>query len=90
MGDILANVLFYIPFGLFAALAASGRKVVGFCLVSLVGAALSTSMELLQFYYDTEPCDQPVGRGVQYDWNRARGLSRAAGRNPSRCRPAIL
>ena len=26
------------------------RKVVGFCLVTLVGAALSTSMELLQFY----------------------------------------
>ena len=53
LGDILANVLFYVPFGLFAALAAPGRKVVGFCLVTLVGAALSTSMELLQFY-DTD------------------------------------
>src|SRR3954467_13084871 len=52
LGDILANVLLYIPFGLFATLEARGRKV-DFCLVTLVGAVLSTSMELLQFY-DTD------------------------------------
>src|SRR4051812_26163676 len=52
LGDLLANVLLYMPFGLFAALAARGRKV-DFCLVTLVGAVLSTSMEALQFY-DTD------------------------------------
>jgi VanZ family protein len=49
LGDMLANVMLYMPFGLFAALAARHRKV-DLCLVTLVGAVLSTSMELLQFY----------------------------------------
>src|SRR3954453_12494543 len=44
LGDILANVLLYIPFGLFGLLVAPGPKLVPFCLVTLVGTALSTSM----------------------------------------------
>ena len=48
--DIIANVLLYIPLGLFAASAGRGPAVVRFCLVTLAGALLSVTMELIQFY----------------------------------------
>ncbi len=50
--DIIANVLLYMPFGFFAVLALSrdagvtGRLV----LIALIGAALSITMELAQYY----------------------------------------
>src|SRR3954453_23055423 len=53
LADILANVLLYIPFGLFAALNRRGGKLVGFCVVTCFGGVLSTSMEFTQFY-DTD------------------------------------
>jgi VanZ family protein len=48
LGDILGNVLLYAPLGLFAALATAGRSRV--IAIVAAGAALSTTMELLQFY----------------------------------------
>src|SRR3954452_3024730 len=50
LGDILGNLLFYMPLGLSVALATRGRVGVRFLLIALAGACLSTGMELLQFY----------------------------------------
>jgi VanZ family protein len=51
-GDFLANVLLYTPLGLFGFLAIAGRARVwsGILLAIVVGAVLSTSMELAQYY----------------------------------------
>jgi VanZ family protein len=50
-GDILANILLYLPFGFFAIQALRCRAVVRqVAAVTLAGLILSTGMELLQFY----------------------------------------
>jgi VanZ family protein len=50
-GDLVANVLFYTPFGLFASLALSrGAALTRAGLVTAAGAALSICMELTQVY----------------------------------------
>jgi VanZ family protein len=51
-GDFIANVLFYMPLGFFAILAIGNRigSVLGIALVVATGAALSTLMELAQYY----------------------------------------
>jgi VanZ like family len=50
--DFIANVLFYMPLGFFAILAIGNRigGVLGIALVVATGAAISTLMELAQFY----------------------------------------
>src|SRR5947209_5356302 len=50
LGDILANLLLYMPLGLFAALAAAGNAPSRLALIAAAGAVLSTCMELLQYY----------------------------------------
>jgi hypothetical protein len=51
LGDVVANVLFYTPFGLFASLALSrGAVLTRAGLVTAAGAALSICMELTQVY----------------------------------------
>jgi VanZ family protein len=50
-GDLAANVLFYMPFGLFASLALAYRAAaIRAGLVTAAGAALSLCMEFLQIY----------------------------------------
>jgi hypothetical protein len=49
-GDLIANILLYMPFGLLGTLAVGGGIGVRFLLVTTLGAGLSVSMELLQFY----------------------------------------
>ena len=49
-GDILANLLLYIPLGLTAALAFGQSRTLGAVLAVLAGCALSLSIELAQFY----------------------------------------
>jgi len=51
-GDFLANILVYMPFGLFAVLAQRGRtgSYWRLPLVIVAGAALSITMELIQYY----------------------------------------
>jgi VanZ family protein len=51
LGDLLANVVLYLPFGLFAAKALRGLKAPLRLVVSvLAGVALSVSMEFVQIY----------------------------------------
>ncbi len=47
-GEMLANILLYVPFGLFTALAIGGRQ--RLLIVTLLGLVLSTTVELAQFY----------------------------------------
>lgn len=50
-GDLISNILLYVPLGLFAVRALRGFPAfVRVALVVLTGLALSTSIELLQFY----------------------------------------
>jgi VanZ family protein len=49
-GDLVANVLLYVPFGLFGTLALRGRPLPRLLIVAGAGAALSTLIELAQFY----------------------------------------
>jgi len=50
-GDLIANIMLYIPFGFFSVLALSSRpRVKHHVLVVLTGWALSTAIELTQFY----------------------------------------
>ncbi|GAC1339704.1 MAG: hypothetical protein NVSMB18_08440 [Acetobacteraceae bacterium] len=49
LGDLVANILLYVPFGFFAALAL-GRGMGRLLLVALAGLLLCTTMEVLQFY----------------------------------------
>lgn len=51
-GDFIANILFYLPLGFFGVLAiARGSGVLlGIVLATVVGALLSTTMELAQYY----------------------------------------
>jgi VanZ family protein len=51
-GDFLANIMLYLPFGFFGALAIArtGRVFLAIVLAIITGALLSTSMELAQYY----------------------------------------
>src|SRR6202022_5013250 len=51
-GDFIANIFLYLPLGFFLslALAGSGRALPRILLVTLAGGALSTTMELTQYY----------------------------------------
>ena len=51
-GDFLANIMLYLPFGFFGALAIArrGRVVLAIVLAVITGALLSISMELTQYY----------------------------------------
>jgi VanZ family protein len=51
-GDFIANIFLYLPLGFFLSLAAagSGRTLPRILLVTLAGGALSTTMELTQYY----------------------------------------
>ena len=51
-GDFIANIFFYLPLGFFLSLAVggSGRNLPRILLVTLAGGALSTTMELAQYY----------------------------------------
>ena len=48
--DVAANILLYIPFGFFAALAVERRKIAAIVGATLAGLALSLIVELGQFY----------------------------------------
>jgi VanZ family protein len=51
-GDFIANIFLYLPLGFFLSLAVagSGRTLPRILLVALAGGALSTTMELTQYY----------------------------------------
>jgi VanZ family protein len=51
-GDFIANIFFYLPLGFFGSLAlgGTGRRSPRILLVTLAGGALSTAMELTQYY----------------------------------------
>jgi VanZ family protein len=49
-GDIVANVLLYVPFGFFAALTIRRGRIGRICAVTLAGLALCTAVELAQYY----------------------------------------
>jgi VanZ family protein len=55
LGDISANVLFYIPLGLFLSLAVSFRKPAFLTPWLLIGFMLSTSMEVVQYFIGRYP-----------------------------------
>ncbi len=49
-GDFVANILFYVPFGLFASLARRMRALPAVWIATVCGALLSISMEFAQYY----------------------------------------
>ncbi|MBV8653518.1 MAG: VanZ family protein [Alphaproteobacteria bacterium] len=49
-GDLVANILLYIPFGFFAVLASRARAGLRVTVVTLLGLALCVGVELTQFY----------------------------------------
>jgi VanZ family protein len=53
-GDFLANIIFYLPFGFFGvlAIARGGRLFLALALAIVIGALLSISMELTQYYVE--------------------------------------
>ena len=49
-GDLIANLLLYMPFGFFGALALSGGGVKPIAIISMAGLCLCTGIELAQYY----------------------------------------
>ncbi|HJU19557.1 MAG TPA: VanZ family protein [Stellaceae bacterium] len=49
-GDLIANILLYMPFGLFGTLALRREALSRFAIVTCAGLVLCTSVELAQFY----------------------------------------
>jgi len=49
-GDLVANLLLYVPLGFFGALAMRGGRALRLCVMMLAGFVLCTGIELAQFY----------------------------------------
>jgi VanZ family protein len=49
-GDLVANLLLYVPLGFFGALAIRGGRALRLCIMTLAGLVLCTGIELAQFY----------------------------------------